>query len=1220
MPENHKKIIFDSSGISLFIIVFIFFLIFALITAGILGVGPLVTKYKNTSTRNTLESDINSIISWSAAYGYIPNATNFASALKNPNDAWGKPFVYIYDANFASLTSTNGAGGLCGITSAAINTSTGINDVAFLIISGGSDYTVNTTLTGTLNGTTVNGIPATSGAFSGSVTASQLDIVRAVTRTELQGKAGCFGRTGGYLRIVNTELPSACNGSAYNGSVFGDGGALMSSGTKYNWCIQGTASGLTFKDQTGTNSLATSTSCSSGGTWLKADYLNITGTPTATSSLTFFAADYNSVIVQKTLPIVVNTCAGAGVPPGGAAQNNNPSGGINTGTPVSGGGGGGGSNTSSDSTALSNNIAPSSGGTTGLAVQNNVIEFGFNVGNGAACVWYPYNFPVLGKTLRAFWNFCFANTDNSSNSMTYADGYTFALMQANNPTTYCGTGASDSAQTPYDCQYGGALGEFLSYCGLPGNNLAVEFDIYPNTGRDDPTNYNHVAFVQSISTHTGPTHAGTYGDNTHNVWGNPACSCNGTCTGTGATCTGLCNTTAINNGTCASPRICYGTCTGTCNGTSLSSACNGTCTGTGATCTGLCNGAYINSAACAGTCYGTCTGTCNGTGLGCVFNNTNGSGTTYQNSVNGSHVTWMEDGCNAGYTNHDARVELHTRCNGTCSSCETASCTSTALLKVWIDGGNNNLGANETSLSPDLAYCFTLPSAMNQAKIGFTEGTGASDQLGYIANFIANVYGSCPEPSITATSLPRINPNHAWTATFSATGGTPPYTWSWSAANLTNAGSFTSSTLPAGCTTSSINSSTGTITCTPTSAGPYNTVLVSATDSCTTDTCNNTVSMNLSPTCNFTTNPVIVAYGNTATLSWTMTNSPANGTWTTSPGGTCSNFTNQTSGTCTTGPITALTTYPLTVTNDFGTMTCSATVNITCPTLSITTTSPLPGGTVGTGYSTTLASSGSVAPLSWVISSGSLPPGLSLTASTGVISGTPSTSGSYSFTVQLTDSCSGGRTVSQSYTLQITPPPPTCTLTPTSNIVAYNGTTGLTWTISNGPANGSWTVAPGGSCSSFSNSAGGSCTTGNLTTPGANTYTLKVTNANGNNSCSATVYVGCQGYRVWNNYNANERPFSVVTPAGASWCNNGVTQGSEITDTTLPHELTTSGGVDGRIYRYSHSNYSNGTYCTGGTAGGPITYTQAMTADIVANGGDGDCQVYYNSTDGVTDK
>src|ERR1700755_771011 len=55
--------------------------------------------------------------------------------------------------------------------------------------------------------------------------------------------------------------------------------------------------------------------------------------------------------------------------------------------------------------------------------------------------------------------------------------------------------------------------------------------------------------------------------------------------------------------------------------------------------------------------------------------------------------------------------------------------------------------------------------------------------------------------------------------------------------------------------------------------------------------------------------------------------------------------------------------------------------------LSITTTS-LPGGQVNRAYSATLVATGGTAPLSWTISSGALPAGLTL-ASSGAISGTP---------------------------------------------------------------------------------------------------------------------------------------------------------------------------------------------------------------------------------------
>ncbi|MGA7963471.1 MAG: choice-of-anchor D domain-containing protein, partial [Candidatus Acidiferrales bacterium] len=73
--------------------------------------------------------------------------------------------------------------------------------------------------------------------------------------------------------------------------------------------------------------------------------------------------------------------------------------------------------------------------------------------------------------------------------------------------------------------------------------------------------------------------------------------------------------------------------------------------------------------------------------------------------------------------------------------------------------------------------------------------------------------------------------------------------------------------------------------------------------------------------------------------------------------------------------------------------------------LQITTSSPLPGASVGVLYSATLAATGGTPPYSWSFSSGTLPPGLTV-GSTGTITGTPTTAGPYSFTVQVTDSMS----------------------------------------------------------------------------------------------------------------------------------------------------------------------------------------------------------------------
>lgn len=68
----------------------------------------------------------------------------------------------------------------------------------------------------------------------------------------------------------------------------------------------------------------------------------------------------------------------------------------------------------------------------------------------------------------------------------------------------------------------------------------------------------------------------------------------------------------------------------------------------------------------------------------------------------------------------------------------------------------------------------------------------------------------------------------------------------------------------------------------------------------------------------------------------------------------------------------------------------------------VITTLSLPSATVGSSYSGTLNASGGIAPYTWTVISGALPPGLSLSTS-GVISGTPTTAGTYNFTVQVID-------------------------------------------------------------------------------------------------------------------------------------------------------------------------------------------------------------------------
>jgi len=81
------------------------------------------------------------------------------------------------------------------------------------------------------------------------------------------------------------------------------------------------------------------------------------------------------------------------------------------------------------------------------------------------------------------------------------------------------------------------------------------------------------------------------------------------------------------------------------------------------------------------------------------------------------------------------------------------------------------------------------------------------------------------------------------------------------------------------------------------------------------------------------------------------------------------------------------------------------------------TTASLPGANVGTAYSASLAASGGNPPYSWSISAGSLPAGLQLSASGGQISGTPTATGTFTFTAQVTDL--GGRTATKALSITV---------------------------------------------------------------------------------------------------------------------------------------------------------------------------------------------------------
>ncbi|MBI2679930.1 MAG: hypothetical protein HYX25_02850 [Candidatus Solibacter usitatus] len=88
-------------------------------------------------------------------------------------------------------------------------------------------------------------------------------------------------------------------------------------------------------------------------------------------------------------------------------------------------------------------------------------------------------------------------------------------------------------------------------------------------------------------------------------------------------------------------------------------------------------------------------------------------------------------------------------------------------------------------------------------------------------------------------------------------------------------------------------------------------------------------------------------------------------------------------------------------------------------TLAVATPS-LPPAQVNVSYSQTLAASSGTAPYSWSLLSGTLPPGLTV-SSAGVISGKPTTAGTFTFAIQVTDATKLAR--SQGFLIEVASTP-----------------------------------------------------------------------------------------------------------------------------------------------------------------------------------------------------
>lgn len=331
-----------------------------------------------------------------------------------------------------------------------------------------------------------------------------------------------------------------------------------------------------------------------------------------------------------------------------------------------------------------------------------------------------------------------------------------------------------------------------------------------------------------------------------------------------------------------------------------------------------------------------------------------------------------------------------------------------ANLNAFWDTGLSDLPSSVSFVFPNesgqtLLLTGVFPPVQTPTKYTFTV---FASYFAFIEQFIERTYTITinPPPLISAT-LPTGMVGQPYSGSLAGQGGTAPLSFSLSS----GAGA-----LPPGL---SLNPATGAITGTPSEQGVFNFVARITDSSGAFSESQLRIAVELPP---LTLNQVALPEGVTGS-AYSATLGASNGTppysFSLSGGSLPPGITLQSNGALAGVPTQAgQFTFQATVTDSaqgsaFGWLT----LVVRPSPLSITTLS-LPAGSVGVAYSAQLAAAGGVTPYVWSVPAGTVPPGLTLDPGTGVLAGTPTTAGSFAFTVQVTDSAQA--TATRTYTVR----------------------------------------------------------------------------------------------------------------------------------------------------------------------------------------------------------